>query len=212
MIKADDKNEINDFIKAAYYNQIGEYKRSNEVYEKVLNNKGGTWPWVYENAKFARAVNYLNLGDVEKAKKHVKELNERYTEIINPMLKHPELSNVISELEKEINLNNRVAVNKFIESPPKFENAGIFEAEYNYYLGVYHFNNSDLTKAEDYFLKAMQFTFDQIISNSSSYLINIYKNKTVTVKKVEYLLDKINDLDDERLEFSAEDLEAKYNL
>jgi len=61
MILADTNKTINDFIKASYYHQSGDYEKSNNFYNNLLGDEGLIWPWVYENAKYVRVLNYFYL-------------------------------------------------------------------------------------------------------------------------------------------------------
>lgn len=61
-------------------------------------------------------------------------------------------------------------------------------------------------------MKAKETHTDGFLRASSPYLIYIYKNIKVSDEKVENLLDDIDDLDNDGLSFSAEDLKIKYDL
>jgi len=103
-------------------------------------------------------------------------------------------------------------INRFLKSPPQFKNSNSAEASFNYYLAVYHFNEKRLGEAENYFLKAKNLSFEDFGFVSARYLIHIYKMQNATLEKVEQLLDDIDELDNDSLEFFAQDLEEKYDL
>ena len=54
--------------------------------------------------------------------------------------------------------------------------------------------------------------FEEFGYSSVIYLIHIYSVLDVPIDKVENLLDDVDELDSERLEFFAQNLEAKYDL
>ena len=69
-------NDINNFIKASYFHQVSEYEYSNQLYNQVLSKDGTVWPWVTENAKYLRVLNYYYLGNFTKAEDLSKNIVE----------------------------------------------------------------------------------------------------------------------------------------
>ena len=212
LIKSDTNNTINDFVKALYYSQAGEFEKSNSIYNELLVNEGIVWPSVYENAKYNRVMNYFYLGNDESVQKYSTGLNERYSNIYKEISERPELSKLMFKLRKAVLLNENNIIAEFLQNPPDFQNSKITEASYNYNIGVYYFKNSDFENAERYFLKSKEISFDDFGYTTSRFLIHIYLIRETNIEKVEKLMDDIDDLDSEDLEFFAQDLEEKYDL
>jgi len=212
LIESDANGDINEFVKALYYNHAGEFEKSNKIYNELLKEEGRVWPSVYENAKYNRVMNYFYMGDVDKAKKLIPGLNERYSKIFDEIIQYPELARKIFELRKAVLLNENDVVEEFLKNPPEFQNSIIAEGSYNYNVAVHHFKNSDFNEAERYLLKAKEISFEDYGYPASRFLIHIYLNRETNIDKVEKLLDDIDDLDSEDLEFFAQDLEEKYDL
>ena len=116
------------------------------------------------------------------------------------------------KLRKAVLLNENNIIAEFLQNPPDFQNSKITEASYNYNIGVYYFKNSDFENAERYFLKSKEISFDDFGYTTSRFLIHIYLIRETNIEKVEKLMDDIDDLDSEDLEFFAQDLEEKYDL
>jgi len=206
------ENKVNDYIKAAFYHNKGEYGKSNKLYEKLLSEKSNIFPWIHENAKYLRALNHFYL-DNDKIANELKEgLNENYTNQINTFIANKELTKKIFEFRKSVLFDNQFEINKHIADSINYKKTNRSESVFNYYLGVYYFKIDNLLEAEKQFLNAKKLNFKNFGYPSIRYLIHIYKTIDVSEDKVENLLDEISDQDNESLEFFAQDLEKKYDL
>ena len=212
LIAADNDGAINDFVKASYYHQAGEYNKSNQIYNRILSDKDLIWPWLYENAKFNRVLNYLYLNELEESNTLSADLNEEYMKRYNRIKNNIEMTLKLKEFMLAVSTEDFEKGNRIIEEEPDFGNYVSAEASYNYFKGVYFFKNNELVEAENYFLKSKDLSFEELGYSSVIYLIHIYKLKDVDIEKVEELLDAVDDLDNDGLDFYAQDLEAKYDL
>jgi hypothetical protein len=95
---------------------------------------------------------------------------------------------------------------------PNFNGSSFFEGLYNYYSGIYYYEQKDFKKAEEKFIRAKELDFKSFSYDTIKYLIDIYNTITIDKNSVESLLDDIDELDSDAFEFSAQDLEHKYNL
>lgn len=212
MIVKDTDNNINDFVKANYYHNVGEYEKSNILYNNLLKEEGVIWPWVFENSKYVRVLNYFFLDDQDNAIVFSKNLNEMYKQRFDKLLKKPNLGREIKEFITSVNLNDNEAIKNYIDNSPNFSGSKLAESEYYYYQAIYQFKKSNLEEAEELFVKSKLLNPEDFGIKASQYLVHIYKVKTVSVDKVENLLDEIDDYDDDGLDFFAQDLEEKYDL
>jgi len=202
---------IADFVKASYYHKIGDYDKSNKLYDKLLVEEGIIYPWIYEKGKYQRVINHLMLGNAIKAKNFSKKLSEFYKKRVNEFINNSELTqllfnfrnNLLSEqgsADQTKNIRSQIGVSKFAL------------AFYNYYLGIHFFKINDYDIAEEKFIRSKTLDFENFGFSTSKYLIHIYKNQNVQKEKVEKLFDDIDELDNDGLEFFAQDLEEKYDL
>lgn len=203
---------INDFIKATFLNAKGEYVKSNELFNKIINEKNFAYPGVSENAKYMIALNYFMLGNYEKIKNNKNELRENYLERIDELLDEPELNKQLIQFKNNVQFDNYNEIQKFSKSLPDFHKLKSAEGDYYFYLAVSYFKQNKYLDAAENFIKAQEISFDDFGFSSSRYLIQIYKLQKVDKIKVEKLLDDIDELDNESLEYSAKDLEEMYDL
>ncbi len=82
-------NTLSEAIKASYFHKIGNYEKSNELYNNLLSINGNLYPWVFEKGKYQRVLNYLMLGNLNKAKKLSENLNELYGKRVQYFLNNP---------------------------------------------------------------------------------------------------------------------------
>ncbi|MDX1700886.1 MAG: hypothetical protein R3250_09730 [Melioribacteraceae bacterium] len=212
MISIDYNGAINDFVKAAYFHQSGQYNKSNEIYNQILSEKGRIWRWLYENAKYNRVLNYFYLDEEDKSDNLSVELNEEYKERYDNLKRNKETAVELMKFMIAVSSDDFETADKYIQELNDFGDFVTAEASYNYFKGVYSFKKKQLDEAEKFFIKSKEISFDDFGYSSVIYLIHIYKLNDVAVEKVEKLLDDVDDLDNEGLDFYAQDLEAKYDL
>lgn len=211
IINSDNRNEIYPFIKATYLSMIGDYKSSNTIYDTLLSEKGKIFPWVYNNNRLNHLINYIMLDDVETAKKIADSLDGNTQIIANQFIEAQSLTKEIIKFKQDLFLGKNES-EKLLSNTPSFNGSNFFESLYNYYLGIYYFERKDFENAEKKFIKAKEIDFKNYSYDTIKYLIDIYKTSTVDKNSVESLLDDIDELDSDAFEFSAQDLEHKYDL
>ena len=198
-------SKINEFIIASFYHNKGEYEKSNKIYDQVLNNNEVAFPWIYENSKYVRVINYYLLNDIKTAEELTKELSDDYKTRLQLALKNGIINKEYFNLKKAASFNEKYSFNEILDNKQK-------QSFVSYYKGVKEFKNDSFEKSIPYFITAKELNFEDYGYESLRYLIHIYKNVNVPIEKVEELLDEIDDLDNDRMEFFAQDLEHKYNL
>lgn len=204
-------DKVSDMVKGNYFHHIGNYQKSNSIYDTLLAEKGIIFPWVYEKSKFNQAINYLMLNDITSAKKISNKLNENYSEQIKNYFNFPKLAKQLVGFRTNL-LNNNASAIEMINKPPDFKGSKYFEAFYYYYLGIYYYKKNNLKTAESSFYLSKNLDSNSFNYSAISYLIIIYSEINVNRNDVKKLLSEIDDLDYEEFEFSARDLEKKYNL
>ena len=212
MLDTDHINQINDFMKAMYYSNIGEYEIANKMYDDLLSKENTTWPGVFENAKFNRIFNHKFLNNEKISRGLSKDLNEDYVKHYNTYTTNFEDLRKIEKFKIAVRFNNNEFVESFLSNSSELKISEFAESQLKYYTGVYYIRNGHYEKAEDYFLETKKLNPKTYSVRVAENLVHIYKEIVVPVEKVEQLLDEIDEYDNERLEFFAQDLEKKYNL
>ena len=201
-------SKINEFVKATFYHQKGEFAKSNKIYDRILNNNL-TFPWVYESSKFVRVVNYYMLTDLTNVNKYKVELSDYYKSVFD----NYSLNNLLNEeyfnFKKAVQFNEKVKNDKILAN---HKNNKFVESYTNFFNAIAFFKQNDFKKSSQLFHKAKELNFDEYGYESIRYLIHIYKTITVPNDTVEKLLDEIEELDNDGLEFFAQDLKQKYKL
>jgi hypothetical protein len=126
---------------------------------------------------------------------------------------NPEPGRELIKFSEHVGLNkDKNEIESFIKNHGGFANNNYLKGYFNFNTAVYYFKNGKLKEAESYFIKSKEADPGGFKYASSPYLIYIYKNMIVEENKIEKLLDDIDDLDNDGLSFSAEDLKIKYDL
>jgi len=95
-----------------------------------------------------------------------------------------------------------------------WQNSGRKEKVEAYYLltiAKFYFYNGNYEEAISNFILAKE-TDSDLSYESCKYLIEIYLRYNVSLEKVEELIETIEDFEYDQLEWSAKDLELKYDL
>jgi len=211
IINSNRGNNVSDMMKAGYFHNIGDYKKSNEYYDSLLTKEGTLFPWIYEKGKYQSVINHLLLGNENEAISLAKRLSERYQKRVKEFISNKELTESLFSFKRELLLEGESAILN-TDLPSGFSDSKFAQAFYHYYLGIYFFQSDNYKMAEENFINSKTLDFENFGFGTARYLIQIYKNFNVEKEKIENLLDDIDELDNESLEFSSQDLEDKYNL
>jgi hypothetical protein len=211
IIMADKDNEIYPYLKASYFNIVGDYEKSNQIYDTLLTDRAEIFPWVYNNNRLNHLLNYLMLDNKEIAKEIANTLEGNTKLIANQFLQDPSLTNKIIKFKRNLFLENNESV-ELLNNPPNFNGSKFFESLFSYYSGIYYYERKDFIMAEKKFLKAKELDFNNLGYDTIKYLIDIYKTTTFDKNSVESLIDDIDELENDAFEFSLQDLESKYDL
>ncbi len=200
---------INDYIKASFFHHKGEFLKSNKIYNEILNNNKLTFPWVYENSKFVRVINYYMLNDLTNTNKYKVDLSDHYKDLFENYSSNNLLNNQFFNLKKAVQFNEK---NNDIILSDSYKDNNLLESYWNFFNAVSYFKQNDFKKSSQHFQKAKELNFEEYGFESIRYLIHIYKINSVPNNEVEKLLDEVDELDNDGLDFFAQDLIQKYNL
>ncbi|MFZ1291147.1 MAG: hypothetical protein WAR79_13710 [Melioribacteraceae bacterium] len=212
LISSDNSNEINDIVKAQYYHFSGNFNKSNEILNALFKEEDKIFPWVYDYSKYLRVVNFNLLNDFDSEKKLKLELKYDFKEYYNKIFNNHELSKNLLKFREHILINEFQNAEKIKENLLNNKLNDAQQAFVTYYDGIQNFKEKKLLNAEKYFMKSKSLDNEIFGNDINRYLVHIYKTTNANKNNVEKLIDELNDLDDERLELSVEELEEKYDL
>ncbi len=213
VLKNDNQNLLDDYTIAVYHNAKGKSKLALEYAEKAIADKNKLWRGWLNYIYYIAAVNSRLIGDYSKSAKYENELNDDFRKMLNIAKSKPNEFKWMIDLSSKI--AGGIAVNDFenhIKSKPNFSKVIELEEEFNIIAGKYYLSNNILNHAENYFIKCFESDDKGIKYAALKNTIDIYNRQNTDKKKVEKLLDEIDDFDNDRLSFRAKDLEKKYNL
>ncbi|MBK8944377.1 MAG: hypothetical protein IPM32_03805 [Ignavibacteriae bacterium] len=212
LIESDKSNIIYDVVKAQYYHLSGNYGKSNDILNSLFHNESKIFPWIIEYSKLMRVVNYKMLNDEKMEKKYKQELKDEFKEYYEKIFDKNELGKNLLKLRELVLVKDYANANQVKENFLNIKLTNSQLAFLEYYNGVENYNKGKIQDAEKNFIKSKSLD-DKIFGNDiNEYLIHIYKTTNANKNNVEKLIDELEDLDDERLELSIEELEEKYDL
>ncbi len=213
VLKNDNNNLLDDYTIAVYHNAKGNSKLALEFAEKAIIEKNKLWRGWLDYIYYIAAVNSKLLGDNNKSAKYEKELEEDSKRLFDVMKRNPAGFNWLNDLSSQI--AKGITINGFesaFKTKPDFSKTTVLEDHFNILAGKFYLNNNLYSKAEQYFIKCFNSEDKGIGYTALKYVTDIYFRQNTDKKKVEKLLDEIDDFDNDRLSFRAKDLEKKYNL
>jgi hypothetical protein len=213
LIKNDKLNLIDDLNKARFYDLKGEKESAVRFAEKALQNQSILYRGGDNSARYIIVLNSWLLGDQNRLKKYEPLLNadskERFTLIRNNERTGRWLHDLSAGIASDKPINE---IEMYLKSKPDFSNQKTFESQYNLLTGTFYFKSNQYDKSETFFYTAFESGSEREKYTSAKYLIEIYMKQNRDKKKVEKLLDIIDDLDNDQLDYRSKDLEKKYNL
>lgn len=213
LINGNRSDLLEDYTKLIYYNQTGNHAKAVEFAEKALSDPGSLYRGRLENVNFIAAVNNLILGNNNKTAAFEKELEEENKDYFNIIKRNKNDYVWLNNLSAKISSGISIAeFENIIKGKPDFSNARELENQFNVTAGKFYFWNNSYQRAEEYLFKSADSNDRGGMRASLKYLTEIFLRVNADKKKVERVLDMVDDLDNDRLSFRAKDLEKKYNL
>ncbi|MFA7418756.1 MAG: hypothetical protein WCZ90_03645 [Melioribacteraceae bacterium] len=213
IIKSDRQNLVSEFVRARFYDMRGESSLAIKFAEAAIADEKHQPRGAAGSSRYIIVYNAWLTGDNARVKKHLPELNERSLESFNLSKKYEKESKWLHELIVQIALGKNLGeFESYTKSAPDFRYAKELIDQYNYLIGSYYYKNNTLDKAELWFKKSVPSSNERERNTAVKYLMEIYLKSTVDKSKAKYLVDVIDDIDNDRLSYRARDLEKKYNL
>ena len=213
IIQNDNRNLIEDYTKARYYNMTGNSQLAIQFGEKALESNNQLWHGAGNYVRYIIVFNSWLIGDNTRVKKYEHDLTDRFQEAFTMDKKYPAESRWLSKLSVKISLSDSVDdIETFVKAKPTFNNAPGYNDQFNLLMGTFYFRNDLFEKAQEYLNKITDAKDEGVRYGSLKCLIQIYLQQNINKTKVESLLDNVDDLDNDRLKYMAKDLAKKYNL
>ena len=213
IIRNDNQNLVEAYTKARYYNMIGNSNLAIQYGEKALENDNQLWRGAGNYVRYIIVFNSWLIGDNTRVKKYEPDLTDRFEEAFSINKKYPAESKWLNKLSTQISLGDSVNdIETFAKTKPTFTNIPEYADEFNLLMGIFYFRNNLFGKAEEYLNKSAEAEDEGVRYSVLKCLIHIYSQQNINKTKVEKLLDRVDDLDNDRLKFMAKDLEKKYDL
>jgi hypothetical protein len=213
IINSDDQKLIEDYIKARYYDAIGNSELAIKHAESSLENEKYMWRSASNNAKYIIVFNSWLTGNNEMIRKYESKLEEGSKETFNSAKKFERESKWLHQFTVQIASGKTIAeLESIAATKPDLSKAADFEYRFNLLIGFAYFKNNMLDKAEQSYRKVLNSKSERDKYTAYKYLVDIYLKQNTDKSRVKKLLDDIDDFDNDRLTFRAKDLEKKYNL
>ena len=210
-IDNDRNNIVDPYMKARLFNELGEYKLSNEYLDKADKRIDYYYNGNKEHMKFLRLMNYWLMND-RKYKAQAENVNEEYAEVFKNFSENEKLSKQLITLAVERAKGTISDTSgELLNNPPKINNKYL-DAYLAYNSGVYFYQHKNYDKARKSFERVKYFDKKYFHFSALQYLIDIFEKIDVPTAKVQELIEEIDNYDYENLSFWAKDLEKKYDL
>jgi len=209
-IKTDKYGIIDNFVKAKYYfltNQVD----SSAKYAKCVFQNPNTWKGIIEHTKYYCVYsNWMNKNP-KALETYKTKLDDFYTQLFELDLKNEAESKYIYKLTTLLAKEKYSDFNKLVLKQPKFKEP-YFLAEFNLLQGNSLFQQNKLIEALPYFEKAEISPDDRNKTIALRFQLDIYLKEKMPIKKVQSLIERIDNTDYSKLIFRLDDLKHKYNL
>lgn len=212
IIKNDKQNSVENYVKARFYEAKGNSQLAIKYGEMALSGKS-ILRGALSNSRYIVVFNSWLVGDENKVNKYESLLNERSKESFAAIKKNEKENRWLYDLRvKLISGIKESELENILKTKPRFKTIKELEDQYNLLLGQYYFFNGMNDKAETWFLKSLHTSNEREKYTVIKFLTDIYLKQNSSAAKVKNLLAVVDDFDNDRLKFRAEDLEKKYNL
>lgn len=203
-IKYDSLGTIDNFVKAKYY-FLTEQIDSSAKYTKYSFQNPMTWKGIIEHTKYYSVYTNWFLENNEVEKDYKSKLNNYYSSLFVLDLKNERESKYIYKLTALLVKEKYNEFETMIELKPDFKET-YFKAEFNLLQGISLFQQNKLLKSIPYFERA-EFSFDKRKKTIAlRYQLDIFLREIVSIKKVNLLIERIEETDYDKLIFRLNDL------
>lgn len=206
------RDQLDPYVAVLYNHRKNNRAETLEAIETYHNSFSPYKRWTRNYVKFIEAVHSLYLGDSDRVKSVEKELGESHLRAFEVIKNNPKESELIFDLTAKISLNDSLDSAKEMIAKNKSFTVPYLQHEFNYYAGIYYYKTNQFDLAEKMFANSALSSSIQTQRDSYVYLMRVYEKIDVSRQTIVNLIDKIDELDHDRLDYRAKDLAAKYNL
>jgi hypothetical protein len=212
LIDKDTLDLVDANVKALYYNGIGDCENAVKYSKIVLQNKNTHYRWITRNNESIYLLNNWLLGNYDEVERFKMETDDNQGKWIDELDEYPEEFRWLASFSSAIARGEpKNYMDSFFINPPEFKLKKNNYKRY-YYSGIYYYGIGDIGNAESYFIKAKAGKDSWIVYDALKYLVEIYIQYPTDTKKVEVLIEEINDLENDRLSFRVKELSLLYKL
>jgi len=202
-IKNDKLGIIDNFVKAKYYfltNQID----SSSKYAKYAFQNPNTWKGIVEHTKYYYVYSNWLKRNFEIVHNHKPKLNDFYLKLFELDVKNELESKYIYRLTSFLAEDNYTDFNKLVLTHPNFLEK-YYLAEFNLLQGVALFKQNKLMESLPFFVNAEETSDSRNKTIALRYQLDIYLIKNVPIDKIKFLINKIEKMDFNKLNFRLDD-------
>lgn len=204
IIKNDTYGIVDNFVKAKFY-FLTEQIDSSAKYSEYAYLNPRTWRGIIEHTKYYSVYTNWFLETSEVKKEDKTKLNDFYLSLFELDLNNISESKYIYKLTSLLTKENYTEFDSLSNSKLNFEE-DYFEAEFNLLRGISLFQQNKLLESTTYFEKA-EFSQDRRKRTIAlRYQLDIYLRETVSITKVNHLIERIEDTGYDKLIFRLNDL------
>jgi hypothetical protein len=212
IIVNDEKNLVNEYTRARYFDRIGNSEQAIKYASKVINNSSRNWRGMTNHAKFILAKENWIMGNDSIAYANKDSLNGYMQNRFNELVENKEDVMWMRSLTQAVIADDEKQITTMLVNKPEFNDSTDFENQFHALIGDFHFKNSRYQSAENSYLTIARSNRNDLKYYSYKQLIEIYLRIEAGKEKVNWLVEKIDEFDNDRLSFRVRDLEKKYDL
>jgi lipopolysaccharide biosynthesis regulator YciM len=164
------------------------------------------------HAKFILAKENWIMGNDSIAYANKDSLNGYMQNRFNELVENKEDVMLMRSLTQAVIADDEKQITTMLVNKPEFNDSTDFENQFHALIGDFHFKNSRYQSAENSYLTIARSNRNDLKYYSYKQLIEIYLRIEASKEKVNWLVEKIDEFDNDRLSFRVRDLEKKYDL
>ncbi len=210
VLKNDKFEIVDNFVKAKFF-FLTEQIDSSAKYSKLAFQNPNTWKGIIEHTKYYCVYSNWMLNKSEATTGYKSKLDDFYSSLFALDLKHPNESKYIYKLCSLLAQEKYSEFENFTKQKPDFKEL-YFNAEFNLLSGTSLFQQNKLIESLPFFELAENTPDKRKKTIALRYQLDVYLIKTVSVTKVNNLIERIEDTYFNKLIFRLDDLREKYNL
>ncbi len=206
-IKSDKFGVIDNYVKTKYFYLTNQLDSAIKC-AKLAFQKPKTWKGIIDHTKYYYIYSNWLKKNSEISKSYKSKLDDFYTKLFELDLKNEAQSEYIYELTTILGNGNYSEFNNKLSQKPKFTEKH-FIAEFNLLQGISLFQQNKLSESLSYFEKAEETPDERNKTIALRYQLDVYLKQKMPTKKVQSLIERIEETDFNKLIFRLDDLKVK---